>query len=339
MMPTPWRILGRVVALTVGLSVRTAEAQRPIECPRPLSADEVALLASAVPDGRLAQWVRTCGLGFTVDAAFLSSLRRGGASPAFVASLTPPARPTPGRTWLSPADGTTMVWVPQGRFVMGSPATEPGRDDDETGHEVVMAAGLWLDTVEVTNAAYRRFIVANPAWGKARIDRRFHDGNYLADWIGNEFPTGEAAHPVMNVSWYAAVAFARWAGKRLPTEAEWEYAARAGTEGPYWWGETFDSSRANGGARAEPVGGQSRRNAWVLFDMIGNVGEWTSNLESPYPYRADDGREDQAAPGRRVTRGGSYSFGARFLRAANRSSEVPGRCSDVIGFRCARSAR
>jgi formylglycine-generating enzyme required for sulfatase activity len=208
------------------------------------------------------------------------------------------------------------------------------REPDESGSTTAVAA-FWLDTTEVSNAAFRRFLTENPRWQKGRIEPGLHDGGYLRDWNGLDYPTGDGDKPVTYVSWPAAAAYAAWVGKRLPTEAEWEYAARAGTTGPYWWDGPFDPSRANNGAARLAVGGPSTRNSWGLHDMLGNVAEWVSSAYRPYPYRADDGREGAAGADRRVLRGGAWNQRDVFLRVANRNSASPTATTDQLGFRCA----
>jgi formylglycine-generating enzyme required for sulfatase activity len=231
-----------------------------------------------------------------------------------------------------------MVWVPPGEARLGSPPTEEDRDPDiENLHAVAIERGFWLDSMEVTKHAYRRFILAKPQWQKARIDASLHDGNYLRDWNGNEFPSAEGDRPVVNVSWPAAAAYAAWAGKRLPTEAEWEYAARAGTATAYWWGSSFDASRTSASPTGtQAVGAGATRNQWGLADMLGNAWEWTSTVFKPYPYVANDGREDPASVDARSVRGGSAVNGARFLRAAKRHKLPPKTTNEMVGFRCAR---
>ena len=109
-----------------------------------------------------------------------------------------------------------MVLIPAGEFQMGSVASE----NEEPVHTVYIDA-FYIDKYEVTNAQYKQFVNANPQWQKDRIDKSLHKGWYLALWNGNEYPRGEANYPVVYVSWYAAMAYAQWVGKRLPTEAEW----------------------------------------------------------------------------------------------------------------------
>ena len=233
-----------------------------------------------------------------------------------------------------------MVWIPAGTFLMGSPAGEAARDADEQQHRVRIEQGFWMDVGEVTNEAYSRFLEANRAWRRGVLDARFQDHGYLSAWE-RDMPAGAEALPVGEVSWYAARAFCSWAGKRLPTEAEWEYAARAGSTTAYWWGEDFDVTRANrNGRRPEAVGARSRTNRWGLSDMAGNVEEWVSSAYRPYPFAATDGREGVTLRGMRVTRGGSYvshpPYHVGTLRAADRAIVPPVACVDHIGFRCVR---
>ena len=113
-----------------------------------------------------------------------------------------------------------MVLIPAGEFEMGS---DTGKNNERPVHTVYLDA-FYMDMYEVTNAQYKVFIEANPEWQKENIPPAFHDGVYLRLWDGNTYPEGKADHPVIYVSWYAAMAYAEWAGKRLPTEAEWEKA-------------------------------------------------------------------------------------------------------------------
>jgi formylglycine-generating enzyme required for sulfatase activity len=238
----------------------------------------------------------------------------------------------------SPGDGREMVWIPPGEMTIGSPPSEANRVNDEVLHVAGTTPGFWMDATEVTNEAYQKFVLANPDWQKARIDRQWHDGGYLKDWNGTEYPSGNGDHPVRWVSWYAARAYCGWAGKRLPTEAEWEYGARAGTTTAYWWGEAFNGAFANNNKHGtEPVGSRGRTNGWGLSDMLGNVWEWTSSLYRSYPYRADDGREDSRATGRRVFRGGSYATPGVRQHVTFRYPDVPERCYPDVGLRCAGS--
>ena len=132
----------------------------------------------------------------------------------------PPVTSQPGPV---PTSGD-MVLIPAGAFQMGSNAPEAFIDEQPV--RTVNLAAFHIDRYEVTNAQYKQFVDANPQWQKDRLRARYHDGDYLKHWNGNSYPPGKANHPVVYVSWYAAEAYATWAGKRLPTEAEWEKAAR-----------------------------------------------------------------------------------------------------------------
>jgi serine/threonine-protein kinase PpkA len=249
---------------------------------------------------------------------------------AAIRKMSPPVTAAAGVAWISPIDSSEMIWVEGGTFQMGSPPTEPGRDDDEPEHRQVVANGMWADVAEVTYESFSRFVMAVPAWQKGAPTPDLADSNYLLDWSGTTFPAGRDREPVRWVSWQAAHAYAAWAGKRLPTEAEWEYLARAGTRTRYWWGEEFDPARVRGDTGA--VG--DRRSRWGLQDVLGGVWEWTSSLYAAYPY--DRARMEGETAGRRTIRGGAVNSGERFVRAANRSSEMPVLTSELIGFRCVR---
>jgi formylglycine-generating enzyme required for sulfatase activity len=256
----------------------------------------------------------TCGvdLGTPDLAAAEAVLKQLGLPATVLTALVPPPSGRAGTEWISPFDKRRMMFIPSGAFQMGSPDSEQGRDADETRHDVTIAAGFWLDAEEVTNEAFRRFIIARPEWQPEKVRARNKD--YLKDWKGTDFPDGAATRPVVWVDWSAARAYAAWAGKRLPTEAEWEYAARAGM----------------------PTAPDPEYHPWGLRNVSGGVWEWTSSLYRPYPFVATDGRELPNAPGARVIRGGATANAAAFRRPSNRSLEEPGVGTGLLGFRCAR---
>ena len=256
-----------------------------------------------------------------------------------------------------------MVLIPAGTFEMGS-EDEEARDDEQPVHTVHLDA-FYMDVYEVTNAQFKEFLDANPQWQKDRIEDRFHRGIYLSLWSGNAYPAGKADYPVRHVSWYAAMAYAEWAGKRLPTEAEWEYAARGGLAGKkYPWGDTITDADANyaefdenwvrtGVGDTTPVG-QYAANGYGLYDMAGNVSEWCLDAYDADFYAASDNSRNPIAGGEtvqglldtfttiptdtlRMVRGGSYYFAAQFSRVAFRGSDPPTAASSLGGFRCARA--
>jgi formylglycine-generating enzyme required for sulfatase activity len=217
-----------------------------------------------------------------------------------------------------------MAAVPGGPFLMGS--DDPDADADERPAARVRVEAFWIDRVEVTNARYDACVQAGacslpagPAFGDAT----------------------KADHPVTIVGWAQADAYCRWAGKRLPTEAEWEKAARGEDGRRYPWGSRFDPDLLNAGytsgtaAVGSYAGGVSSHG---VLDMAGNVWEWTASLYRPYPYDPSDGREDPAARGARVNRGGSWYYGAWYARTTYRATadHIYRRIAD-LGFRCARS--
>jgi formylglycine-generating enzyme required for sulfatase activity len=184
----------------------------------------------------------------------------------------------------------------------------------------------------VTNAEYEQFV-------KSTGHRSpFH-------WPHDEIPSGKENHPVVDVTWFDACKYARWAGMRLPTEAEWEKAAR-GTDGRRFpWGDEFDQKKCNveasniNGTTAVGENSPEGYSPYGCTDMAGNAWQWTSSLLKDYPYAADDGREDpEERDENRVIRGSSYSSKLDRVPAAFRNDRGhPEDHSSRLGFRCALS--
>ena len=221
-------------------------------------------------------------------------------------------------------DPVEMIVVPAGDFLMGS--DDPEADPDERPSTRVRLEAFRIDRVEVTNARYDACVEAGACSRPA--------GPSFAE-------ATKVDHPATIVSWRQAAAYCRWAGKRLPTEAEWEKAARGVDGRRYPWGSGFEPGRANVGYTAGTASaGRDTAGAspYGVLDMAGNVWEWTSSLYRPYPYDAADGREDPSARGARVNRGGSWYYGAWYARTTFRATadHMYRRIAD-LGFRCARS--
>lgn len=231
--------------------------------------------------------------------------------------------------YTEPTTHLEFVLIQGDTFQMGSPAGELERDSDETLHRIEVE-DFYVSTTEVTFSAYDRFAKAT--------------GRHLPNAEG----WGRGRRPVINVSWQDARAFAAWlsrqtgAAYRLPTEAEWEYAARAGTRTPYWWGRDSGHDRANcsrcgsrwDGRQTAPVA-SFPANPWGLFDTAGNVWEWTCSRFDP-SYKGAENRCAQDSHGDRVFRGGSWRFRPERLRVANRLAYSPKHRAYDLGFRLAR---
>jgi formylglycine-generating enzyme required for sulfatase activity len=240
---------------------------------------------------------------------------------------------------LKAVDTHGMVRIPGGEFKMGSPEEEVGRLAIESPQHLVSVDTFLMDETEVTNEMYKRFVMDKPEWQKGRVAASLASQFYLENWKGTQYPAKKDKYPVSDVSWYAARAYCESVNKRLPTEAEWEYAARAGTTTAFWWGDAWNRKFANASRQsADSVGKPDHRNKFGLFDMLGNVWEWTSTLYSPYPYNAKDGREDQNSSGPRVIRGGSWGVESKYLRSATRVRQLSQFTREDVGFRCACSS-
>jgi formylglycine-generating enzyme required for sulfatase activity len=239
-----------------------------------------------------------------------------------------------------------MVRLPGGTFGMGN---EHGLADERPAHQVTLKP-FWLDRRPVTNAEFAAFLDKLGRTSNARgqhlfdwddTDARIH--RQQARWRAN---AGFEQHPAIEMSWYGARDYCLAQGKRLPTEAEREFAARGPEGRTYPWGEApADRTRARYGAgwgKTIPVGSlPNGATPEGVLDLAGNVHEWTSTIARPYPYRSDDGREDTDRVADRVTRGGAADTGPESLRTTWRGASVSRRATaghHNIGFRCAKDA-
>jgi iron(II)-dependent oxidoreductase len=241
-------------------------------------------------------------------------------------------------------DGVEMALVPVGCFTMGS---ADGDDDEQPGHEQCLGASFWIDVYEVTNAQFAAFLNAagnqpEGALGFLWLDVETGDVRIQQAEDGNWAPIASYEfHPVTRVSWYGAANYCAHRRARLPSEAEWEYAARGPDSLIFPWGDTFDlgNTVASANDTAE-VGTKPGGASWVgALDMSGNVWEWVNSRYRPYPYDATDGREADGTDHSnesRVLRGGSFSTGSA-ATVTNRSSGNPFLSYEFVGgFRCAR---
>jgi formylglycine-generating enzyme required for sulfatase activity len=240
----------------------------------------------------------------------------------------PAPKSSPASLTLDLGKGVTMklVLIGPGKFMMGSPDSEQGRGSKEgPQHEVVISKPFYMGVTEVTQAQYEAVMGTNPSQFKG--------------------PT----NPVENVSWSEAVEFCRKlsekTGKtfRLPTEAEWEYACRAGTKTRFSFGDSdsvlgdYVWYKSNSGGKTHPVG-QKKPNAWGLYDMHGNVWEWCADWLGPYSSKASVDPQGADPGGARVLRGGAwFSDDTGNFRCAFRHDRDPASRGIHRGFRCART--
>jgi formylglycine-generating enzyme required for sulfatase activity len=224
-----------------------------------------------------------------------------------------------------------MVFVPAGEFAMGSSAEQLLKmaEVDEFPQRTIFVDDFYIDIHEVTNAQYKVFLEATGTEAPPR-------------WLNGNYGLGEDGMPVVSITWEEAAAYAKWVGKRLPTEAEWEKAARGPDGRAFPWGDSFDRALANNGERLVPImtypAGVS---PYGCFDMAGNAAEWVDGWYEQYP-RADDDlipdgvpdRNEVFAKDRRVYRGGSWNTFSKYLRCANREHTSSGKRWVYVGFRC-----
>lgn len=223
--------------------------------------------------------------------------------------------------------------VPVGSFQMGS--DDGHYDHEEPVHPQTIEQPFWIARYPVTNAQWAQAVRAGAVPEP--------EGNTALKWYRDP---ALAEAPVVGVTWFMARDFARWIGVRLPTEREWEYAARGVESLRYPWGDDWDPDipvwKQNSGGQTAPVQSRAAGQSWVgAGHLSGNVWEWTASLYQAYPYRAGNGREDDTGSRtdvRRVLRGGSWVSGSsQLFRAADRSFRIPDDSFNFDGFRCARS--
>lgn len=232
-------------------------------------------------------------------------------------------------------DGSSMVVIPAGEFLMGS---EGGYPNERPVHAVFVET-FALSQYPVINAQYEGFVRETGHRVPYLDDPRAESDNW--DREQHTYPLGRGEHPVVLVSWRDAQAYCEWASGRLPTEAEWEKAARGGLEGKlYPWGDDIDPSLTNYDTRTgtTPIGSYPA-NGYGLYDMAGNVWEWVADwYDSKYYQRSPSSNPLGPEQGTvRVLRGGAWLLFSQFCRAAYRFRNSPDFRFNLIGFRLAQS--
>ncbi len=230
--------------------------------------------------------------------------------------------------------GMTFAYIPPGSFMMGSPGSEPKRKNDEAQHSVTLTKGFYMQTTEVTQGQWKEVMGNNPSY--------FSSGNDC---------------PVEQVLWAGAQEFIRKLNRmeggdkyRLPTEAQWEYAARAGTTTPFAFGRCLSTNQANydgnkpmpgcskGQWMEKPISVASfQPNAWGLYDMHGNVWEWCQDWFGAYPLESVTDPSGPSSGSYLVIRGGSWRYGAWDCRSASRRARPQGYRRSRLGFRLVRT--
>ena len=289
---------------------------------------------------------------------------------------SPTAAVTPGQ--FTNSIGMKFVEIKPGSFLMGSPASQPGRDANETQHKVTLTKAFFMGTTHVARKHFAAFVeetgyrtdAEKEGFGRAMTATAAWSNAVGASWRNPGFDQDDD-HPVVQISWNDATAFSQWLSKkegrryRLPTEAQWEYAARAGTQTAYWWGDNPDNgvgcanladrtaaqtvpprqqvspdgrifNWSDGYTYTSPVG-KFKPNAWGLYDMLGNAWEWCGDTYGPYP--AGDSI-DPTGPGNwqiKVLRGGSW-WGDPRKRCASRLDRAANWRAGDFGFRLAMDA-
>ncbi|TEU12300.1 MAG: hypothetical protein E3J21_21305 [Anaerolineales bacterium] len=260
-------------------------------------------------------------------------------------SILPTQEPIAEATTVWDKDSSVMVHVPAGDFFMGSSDSDASADGDEKPMHSVSLDDFWIDKYEVSNEQFARFLneKGNQEEDGVSWVNVEDEGSNIVYQGGQYRPrSGYEDHPVTYVSWYGAQSYCQWAGKRLPTEAEWEKAAR-GTDGRTWpWGTDWDEDKVNskdaGPGHTTAVGSYpDGASPYGCMDMAGNAWEWVADRYQWDYYQAVHDRNLQGPnQGKhRVARGGSWAFPQGLTRCASRFGLIPSVRGDYLGFRCA----
>lgn len=258
--------------------------------------------------------------------------------------VQPPPADSPGEFWLHPIDEMPMVYVPAGLFILGSASAGNLSDTSESPTRTIHLDAYWIDLTEVTNGMFA-LCVLEGGCTPPDLGISLTRSDYYANPSYGEFP-------VVNITWQQAADYCAWAGRRLPTEAEWEKAAR-GTDGrTYPWGEEPPSCEllmfGDPGPGKDACGEDLARvgshplgaSPYGALDMAGNAWEWVADWYSPDAYEtlADSNPTGPSSGEGRVLRGGGFSDGASAVRSANRHQTAPENPSYLVSFRCALTA-
>lgn len=353
-----------IAALTENAAALTAQAE---SATRQADDSEAATVAAEETQAAADLGTRVGEEGVTATAAAAQTRTVAVAATATAAAMLTALAPTPTPvlplvTTVNLPTGSFVerVFVPAGEFILGSSPADPAAKADEKPSRRVAMDEFWIDRTEVTNGQFAQFLNSGgnlTEGGSPWLD--ILDAYTLIEQGGGFFPkNGFANHPVINVSWFGARSYCEWAGGRLPTEAEWEYAARGPLGSLYPWGDSFACGLANlddetrrdrpvgqwgvgcdGYDMTAPVGSFPAGASWVgAVDMIGNVYEWVADWYAADTYAVSpvdnpigpfDGAE-------RVLRGSAWNMEeSEAARSAHRLLDAPGNRRDFVGFRCA----
>ena len=371
------------VFLTLALAAVSLEAQQaPAPClqksaaERPYPKDRLLAMVKDQTPARAEYLIRQCGVSIPWSDGLGAELKAANANDKVVQAVhevapkgttpvvpptkpvdvkLPPSGPKPGELKINSKDGLLYSFVPAGSFEMGcreGEALTVCEPDAMPVHRVRITKGFWLGQTEATVAAYKRYVRA--ASIKMPAEPRIGAKSFNPGWASDEFP-------MVMASWHDAEAYCRWAGMRLPTEAEWEYAARGPGAGnspsdlksAAWFadnsGQAAIDSQAlwntqprefigrllDNGNSPHPVA-QKQANGWKLYDMLGNASEWTDDFYQEHAYSAlpaDDPKADSGL--HHVVRGGSFLNFPAYVRPWKRQKVTPEQHISTNGFRCA----